>query len=126
MTLSKEFQQPLGIVSIPTTQPPPAESQRHSSRVPNAGFRNRLSESEKWTGDSKGKYDDAYTAFHDQATRIISVVYDGTQVTTRGEHVITLQPGAISDAVVQRTIDQVELFFRPNVLALFGERLRTG
>src|SRR3954463_13623613 len=42
MTLSKEFQQPLGIVSIPTTQPPPAESQRRSSRVPNAGFRNRL------------------------------------------------------------------------------------
>lgn len=73
---------------------------------------------------AKDKYGSAYQMFKTQGGNIMKGVYEGTPLSA--QPVITLPPGSISTEVVQRTMDQVEFYLRPDVLAMVTEGLRSG
>lgn len=76
---------------------------------------------------AKVKYDEAYEMFNRQGKEILKLINEGTGIDMPVEKTfIQLQPGSISDAVVANTVEQVNEWMRPDVLARFTEGIRAG
>lgn len=75
---------------------------------------------------SKPKYDAAYELFKKQAHDILSKVYEGTILASLPPNFIQLKPGSISDAVINQTIEEVDVFVQPGIIAAISERMRGG
>jgi hypothetical protein len=75
---------------------------------------------------SKRNYAIAYKAFEDQGKSILKDIYAGTSVTDSAQYFIQMQPGRISDMMIQGVTAQVNTYFQPEFLSRIASGLQAG
>lgn len=75
---------------------------------------------------ARRRYGEAYERFKQQGLAILRGIYKNTEIESGDEYFIRLTADSISNAVIESTVDQVDSYLRPDVLAEVGARMRAG